>query len=238
MESRQRSTPTLPFNLVSVLLFGLVLLFSQCKSDPEAPAPDQSSTENPRNGVPDQINGMDVTKVEQIAGGLKDFGDRDLKAEGRQLAQLDATSEGTGFAGISPCAVLKIQDLGAWPGTPVNMSTQRNNLGNEVMGCVYSLPGRDGKGTGSVSVYFSDNQEPSLAKGSIDQMIADPRNQLKSISDWDLPAAYNPKAGEFVWASGSMAVTLVVSGIADATAKDKMVRDLATKIETKLAELR
>ena len=175
---------------------------------------------------------LDLANKTVVAGEIKDFGDRDIRAEGYELGAADARADTDGFTGVSPCAVLQPADLSDWPGGIGRVSSERNNVGDIVLGCVYTFLGSPGEAGGRVSVYFSDNQTAEQARDSVQDFGEQPGN--RAVTDWGRPASYGPTGGDFVWAHGRTFVTLVIEHPAVAAERLAWSKRLATTIDARL----
>jgi len=146
----------------------------------------------------------------------------------------EITADVTGFAGVSPCDVIKTQDLEGWPGGVGQASSERSNMGEVVLGCITKFRKDGNRPAGSISIYFSNNQSAELASESVRLMPETSRSNAKLITDWDKPAAYDYKTGEFVWAHNQVFVTLLIAH--PSVMKDNLEwsKKLATAIESRM----
>lgn len=222
--------------IVAFLLFTLQL--SNCKSDN---ATEVETTKNVVNeeSIKKALQGPDgrdvsVENIIPVAGEIADFGDRDIRSEGREQGRIDKTSDVVGFAGVSPCAVIKSSDLEDWPGGVGNVSSERNNIADIVLGCIYTFQGDAKRPGGRISVYFSDNQSPELAAESVSSMPTNSGGSARLVSDWDLPAAFDPKTGEFVWSRGRNFITLLIEHPSIKDDQEKWSKKIAKQINARL----
>ena len=227
--------------LLTTLFFAFSILFACNEDKTVAPdgAGDASGQVEPvgnqapgGNAANEGASNIDLSNRQVIAGEIKDFGDRDLKSEGRVQGEVEARAETLGFAEISPCEVIKVSDLEEWPGGLGNVSSQRNNVGEIVLGCVYTFEATTSSKPGKISVYFSDNQTAQQATESVQYFAAQPGGQ--AVVDWDVPASFNAETGEFVWSRGRNFVTLLVQHPAVRQKQLEWSRSIATNINARL----
>jgi len=247
--TRQHATVRLVSRLSALFVLLIVLGVSACK--PDAPVVNEvDQTVKPANnttaasqspgtvidekGVPSMINGKRVKSVEQVDGGIEPYEGDDPTGDGEKMAIDEISAKTTGFAGISPCEVIKTQDLEGWPGGIGDASSERNNMGDVVLGCVTKFQKAGNRPSGSISVYFSNNQSAEQALESVNLMPQTSKGSAKLITDWDKPAAYDTKTGEFVWAHNQVFVTLLIAHPSVMKDNLKWSKKLATAIESRM----
>ncbi len=230
-----------PASQISIILCLTLLAFTACSTDADAPAAETTSvppqiTEEAIRGqlqVPDDAS-ITIEDVTPVAGQLEDFGDRNLGAEGSQQALTDARADFKGFAGISPCDVIKPADLANWPGGVGKVSTQRNNVGELILGCVYTFAANGGSPGGRILVYFSDNKTNAGAQEAVQMMPETSGGSARLVNDWDAPAAFDPATGDFVWSKGQAFINLAIQHPAVRSEQEKWSRIIASRINARM----
>ncbi len=218
--TRQNATVRLANNTLVLFVLMLFVLLPACTPDDapkEGPKVSNVSKSNSEGtvidekGVPSMINGKRVKSVQQVDGGIEPYDGDDPSGDGQDLAIKEVTATITGFAGISPCDVIKTTDLKGWPGGIGPASSARSNMGEVVLGCITTFKASGNNPAGSISVYFSDNQTPEKAAESIQLMPNTSKGNAKLITDWEKPAAYDYSTGEFAWAHNQVFMTLLIA---------------------------
>lgn len=246
--TRQHATVRLVCRLS--VLSALVLLFGITACAPDAPDAANDTATAPRSsvkaanetpgtvidekGVPSMIGGKKVISVEQVEGGIEPYDGDDPKGDGRQVAIDEVTANTVGLGGINPCEAIKTQDLEGWPGGIGNASSERSNMGDVVAGCITTFQAGNGLPGGTISLYFSDNQNAELAEQSVKLMPETSKGTAKLITDWDKLAAYDPTTREFVWAHNDVFVTLLIAHPSVENDNLKWSKKLASAIESRM----
>ena len=225
---------------LQLLTVWLLLILGACVSDtreatPPASLPPAETTTPTPPRVDDQtpeLTDLDLSNRQVVAGEIKDFGDRDIKSEGRQQGEVDARGEHLGFMTISPCEVIKPSDLQNWPGGLGKVSSQRNNVADIVLGCIYTFEPTASTQGGRISVYFSDNQTPEQANDSVQAFGQQAGG--RAITDWTRPASYSTTTGDFVWARGRGFVTLLIEHPAIGQDRLEWTQKVASAIDARI----
>ncbi|MFK8054729.1 MAG: hypothetical protein AB8F78_01310 [Saprospiraceae bacterium] len=247
--ARQHATVRLVTRLSVLFAIAVVFGLTACKPDAPVVAAETATTTPANNttpasqspgtviddkGVPSIINGKRVKSVEQVEGGIEPYQGDDPSGDGERMAIEETTANTTGFAGVNPCDVIKTQDLEGWPGGVGSASSERSNMGDVVLGCITTFRGAGNRPTGNISLYFSNNQSAELAQESVKLMPQTSNGSAKLITDWNKPAAYDPKTGEFVWAHNQVFITLLIAHPSVMKDNLKWSKKLASAVESRM----